>query len=143
MCFVIAVGSRHFDARFWFGCGAVARPRRVLPCQVLPHRRTRMTTVKLYVRGPRPPYAVTPIRVDRDELFEKALKKYCRMFRYYYLATYWYVNGWVLFPSHDTIQCGFIGEGSLSVSILLWRRVGLRVLLASERFYDTPSGTVG
>ena len=122
MCFVIAVGSRHFDARFWFGCGAVARPRRVLPCQVLPHRRTRMTT---------------------DELFEKDLKKYCRMFRYCYLATYWYVNGWVLFPSHDTIQCGFIGEGSLSVSILLWRRVGLRVLLASERFYDTPSGTVG
>ena len=29
MCFVIAVGSRHFDARFWFGCGAVARPRLV------------------------------------------------------------------------------------------------------------------
>ena len=29
MCFVVAVGSRHFDARFWFCCGAVARPRLV------------------------------------------------------------------------------------------------------------------
>ena len=84
--------------------------------------RLKMTTVKLYVRAPRPPYAVTPIRVDRDVVLEKALKKYCRMFRYYYPEAYWEVNGWVLFPefntfnnfSHiaegDTIRCGFIGE---------------------------------